>query len=168
MAAAGAGVQFINISPLKSDMMDAVNAQWLAARPNSDVAIMMGLAHTLLSEGLHSKAFLARYCMGFEIFADYLLGHADGIVKDAEWAASLSEIPADTIRGLARQMANKRTMISVSWSLTRQDHGEQPFWMAITLAAMLGQIGQPGCGFGFGYSASNSIGADYPLLFDAE
>ena len=27
-------------------------------------------------------------------------------------------------------------MISVSWSLTRQDHGEQPFWMAITVAAM--------------------------------
>lgn len=55
-------------------------------------------------------------------------------------------------------------MISASWSLTRQHHGEQPFWMAITLAAMLGQIGQPGAGFAFGYSASNSIGADYQLL----
>ena len=32
-------------------------------------------------------------------------------------------------------------MISVSWSLTRQDHGEQPFWMAIMLASMIGQIG---------------------------
>ena len=49
-------------------------------------------------------------------------------------------------------------MISVSWSLTRQDHGEQPFWAAITLASMLGQIGKPGTGIGFGYSAMNHIG----------
>ena len=49
-------------------------------------------------------------------------------------------------------------MISVSWSLTRQDHGEQPFWAAIALAAMLGQIGLPGTGLGFGYSAMNNVG----------
>jgi biotin/methionine sulfoxide reductase len=55
-------------------------------------------------------------------------------------------------------------MISVSWSLTRQDHGEQPFWMAITLAAMLGQIGLPGGGFGFGYSAMNFIGGNHHII----
>jgi biotin/methionine sulfoxide reductase len=49
-------------------------------------------------------------------------------------------------------------MISVSWSLTRQDHGEQTYWAAITVAAMLGQIGLPGGGIGFGYSATNSVG----------
>ena len=54
-------------------------------------------------------------------------------------------------------------MISVSWSLTRQDHGEQPFWAAITLASMLGQIGLPGGGFGFGYSAMNYIGGQFTI-----
>ena len=49
-------------------------------------------------------------------------------------------------------------MISVAWALTRQDHGEQPFWAAIALAAMLGQIGLPGTGSGFGYSAMNNVG----------
>ena len=38
------------------------------------------------------------------------------------------------------------------------------FALTVTLAAMLGHIGKPGGGFGFGYSACNSIGADYPLL----
>jgi len=56
-------------------------------------------------------------------------------------------------------MAAERTTISLSWSLTRGDHGEQPFWMGIALAAMLGQIGLPGGGVGFGYSAANAIGA---------
>ena len=55
-------------------------------------------------------------------------------------------------------------MISVSWSLTRQDHGEQPFWMAIMLASMIGQIGLPGGGFGFGYSATNFIGGQFKVL----
>ena len=55
-------------------------------------------------------------------------------------------------------------MISVSWSLTRQDHGEQPFWMAIMLASMIGQIGLPGGGFGFGYSATNYIGGQFTVL----
>ncbi len=159
-----AGIEFVNVSPMRHDMMGEVEGEWLAARPNSDVAIMLGLAHTLLSEQMHDENFLNRYCVGFETFADYLAGKNDGIAKDADWAANLSEIPADTIRTLARKMAAKRTMISVSWSLTRQDHGEQPFWMAITLAAMLGQIGQPGGGFAFGYSAVNSVGGDYPLL----
>ncbi|MEM7067476.1 MAG: molybdopterin-dependent oxidoreductase [Pseudomonadota bacterium] len=164
LSAKEAGVEFVNISPLRGDMMNEVDAEWFAARPNTDVAIMLGIAHTLHEEGLHDRKFLDRYCVGYEQLEAYLTGENDGIAKDVHWAAEISEIPAETIRNLARRMANSRTMISVSWSLTRQDHGEQPFWMAITLAAMLGQIGKPGGGFGFGYSAVNSIGADYPLL----
>ena len=75
--------------------------------------------------------------------------------------AGRSRSPPSTRRrsgALARRMAASRTMISLSWSLTRQDHGEQPFWMGVTLAAMLGQIGLPGGGVGFGYSAVNMMG----------
>ena len=38
------------------------------------------------------------------------------------------------------------------------DHGEQPCWMAIVLAAMLGQIGLPGGGFGIGHGSENGVG----------
>jgi biotin/methionine sulfoxide reductase len=164
LKAHAAGVKFVSISPLKQDTPEELDAEWWAPRPNSDVAIMLGLAHTLYVEGLHDSAFLERCCVGFEIFSEYLTGKTDGVVKDADWAAELSEFPADEIRALARRMSAERTVISVSWSLTRQDHGEQPFWMAITLASMLGQIGQPGGGFVFGYSAVNSVGGDFELL----
>jgi biotin/methionine sulfoxide reductase len=159
-----AGVDFVNISPLKSDVLDDVGSDWVALRPNTDVALMLGLAHTIESEGLTDRAFLQRYTEGFEAFLPYLMGEADGIPKTADWAAGICEIPADTIRALAWRMAGMRAMISVSWSLTRQDHGEQPFWMAITLAAMLGQIGLPGGGFGFGYSAMNFIGGNHHII----
>lgn len=165
--AAAAGVQVVNISPVRSDAIDELNAEWLAARPSTDAAIMLGLAHTLLTEGLHDQAFLERYTVGFDKFAAYLTGETDGIVKDADWAATISDLPADDLRNLARRMAAQRTLVTTSWSLTRQDHGEQPFWATIALASMLGQIGLPGGGFGFGYSAVNTIGLDYSILSPA-
>ncbi|MEX0286208.1 MAG: molybdopterin guanine dinucleotide-containing S/N-oxide reductase [Paracoccaceae bacterium] len=162
--AGAAGIEFVNIGPIRSDLLGEVGGEWLAARPNTDVAIILGMAHTLYTEGLHDQAFLDRYTTGFDRFLPYLLGEEDGVPKTVEWAAEISEIPAETLRALALRMAATRTMISVSWSLTRQDHGEQPFWAAIMLASMLGQIGLPGGGFGFGYSAMNYIGSRHTIL----
>jgi biotin/methionine sulfoxide reductase len=157
--AAARGVRFVNVGPLRDDVSMELGAEWLAIRPNTDVALMLGLAHTLHAEGLHDRPFLDRYTVGFERFLPYLTGASDGVPKDAAWAAAICGIPAETIRGLARRMAKSRTLVSLSWSLTRGDHGEQPYWMGVVLAAMLGQIGLPGGGIGFGYSAVNAIGA---------
>ncbi len=71
----------------RSDMIAELGAEWLAIRPNTDVALMLGLAHTLLAEGLHDRDFLARFCTGWERFEPYLTGAADGQPKDADWAA---------------------------------------------------------------------------------
>ena len=49
-------------------------------------------------------------------------------------------------------------MITCAWSLQRAHHGEQPYWAAIVLAAMLGGIGLPGGGFAFGHGSTNGIG----------
>ncbi len=152
------GAEFVLISPIRSDAMPELEAQWLAPRPNTDMALMLGLAHTLVSEGLHDRDFLARCTVGFERFLPYLTGASDGRPKDADWAAAICGLEAETIRSLARRMASKRTMINLAWAIQRSDHGEQPCWMAIVLAAMLGQIGLPGGGFGIGYASENGIG----------
>ena len=156
--AARRGVAFVNVSPLRGDIDSDLGSEWIAPRPSTDVALMLGIAHTLYAEGLHDEAFLEKYAVGFDRFVPYLTGARDGVPKDADWAESISGIGAEEIRTLARRMAAGRTMISLAWSLTRQDHGEQPFWMGVTLAAMLGHIGLPGGGVGFGYSAVNAIG----------
>ena len=163
-----AGVEFVNVSPLRSDVLNAANASWLPLRPSTDVALMLGLAHVLLTEGLADDEFLARYTTGSDVFIAYVLGESDGIAKTPEWASSIVDVDAEEIITLARRMAAGRTMISVAWSLTRQDHGEQTFWAAIALAAMLGDIGLPGGGIGFGYSAMNYIGLNrVPIEFAA-
>ncbi|NTJ11657.1 molybdopterin guanine dinucleotide-containing S/N-oxide reductase [Rhizobium lusitanum] len=153
-----AGTCFVNISPVSDNM--PVDSEWLAIRPNTDVALMLALAHVLETEGLVDLAFLNSHCVGYDRFRPYLLGDADGIAKTPDWASSICGIDAQRIASLARDMAAGRTMINVSWSLQRAVHGEQPFWMTVTLAAMLGQIGLPGGGFGVGYGALNSVGHD--------
>ena len=158
------GVDFVNIGPNRQDADIAIEAEWIAPRPNTDTALMLGLAHTLVAEGLHDDAFLDGYAVGFEKFCVYLMGDTDGLPKSAEWASGITGIDADDIRALARRMAGGRTIITMAWSLQRADHGEQPYWMAVTLAAMLGQIGLPGGGFGFGYGAVGAIGSPTPSV----
>ena len=159
-----AGVSFVNISPIKDDVADHLGATWLPARPGSDVALMLGLAHEILRNDWHDRHFLEAYTHGFDQFAAYLTGETDWVPKTVAWAAEKTGLSATKIATLAKRMAAERTMISVSWSLTRQEHGEQPFWMATTLAAMLGHIGRPGGGVAFGYGASNSVGIERRAL----
>ena len=119
---------------------------------------MLGMAHTLIVKQLADVSFLNRFTTGFERFQSYLLGKTDGIPKTAAWAASISGIAAADIISLTEEMAKKRTMLSVSWSLTRQQFGEQPYWTVVALAAMLGQMGKPGGGVAFGYTVTNYLG----------
>ena len=165
---AAAGVKFVNVSPLRQDFESGADgtaggnygAEWVPLRPNTDTAFMLGLAHTLIAENKHDQTFLKRYCTDFEPFRQYVMGETDGVAKSAAWAAAICDVPVDTIVNLARRMAASRTMINVAWSLQRGDHGEQPYWMAITLACLLGQIGTPGGGFALAYGPVGIEGAN--------
>ncbi|MEE6166115.1 MULTISPECIES: molybdopterin guanine dinucleotide-containing S/N-oxide reductase [unclassified Mycolicibacterium] len=150
------GGRIVSFSPLRDDVDGA--CEWHAPVPGTDVAVMLGLAHVLATEGLADRAFLDTYCTGYERFERYLLGRDDGIAKSPRWAAQISGIAADELTALARRMAAGRTMVTVSWSLQRIRHGEQAPWTGLTLAAMLGQIGLPGGGFGHGYGSMNEPG----------
>jgi biotin/methionine sulfoxide reductase len=163
---ASAGVKVVNVSPIRDDGPARVAPQWIAIRPGTDTAMLLALAHTLISSGLHDQEFLARYCTGFERVQPYVMGESDGRPKDADWAASITGVSAETIRTLAREMAANRTMVSASWSIQRADHGEQPYWAVLLLASCLGQVGLPGGGFGFGYGSASGI-AEPPPAFRA-
>jgi biotin/methionine sulfoxide reductase len=150
------GGRIVSFSPLRDDVDG--DCTWLPSVPGTDVAIMLALGHVLAQENLADRDFLATYCVGYPRFERYLLGLDDGVPKSPEWAAPICGLSADTLRTLARQMAAGRTIVTVSWSLQRTEHGEQAPWMGLTLAAMLGQIGLTGAGFGHGYGSMNEPG----------
>lgn len=156
------GIERINVSPQRTDTPDG--ADWLAIRPGTDTAMMLGLAYVLEIEGLVNRDFITNNTVGYEIFREYLMGSSDGTAKTPQWAAELCGIEASTLEALARKMSGSRTLITVSWSLQRAEYGEQPYWMAATLAAMIGQIGLPGGGIGYGYGAIGGIGVSVKRL----
>ena len=101
-----AGIQFVNISPLQDDILDVVEANWLAIRPNTDTALILGLCYVLLDEGLHNTEFLASHCTGFDKFDAYLTGATDGIAKTHNGrpiyaGLRLKKLPALPVRWLA-------------------------------------------------------------------
>ena len=159
------GVKFINVSPLKSDLETVNEVEWIAIKPNTDVALMLALCYEIYKSGATDRKFIDKYTVGFKKFTKYLNGDNDGVIKNAEWASQITGLSSDAIFDLIKEIKeSKRTMISVSWSLTRQSHGEQPYWAAIALASIIGDIGKPGGGIGFGYSAMNSIGDHYKKI----
>lgn len=176
--AAKAGVQFVNVGPLRDDFDKSADARWLAIRPGTDVALMAGIIHTLVTDGLADEDFLASYCHGWDRLRAHILG--DGLVaacgdwsgptpwasavdydtpKSAQWAAEVTGIDADDIVSLAHEMAAKCTLVNLSLSTQRAHHGEQPYWMALALACVLGQVGLPGGGYAFSFGTQGNTGA---------
>ncbi|OIU88693.1 molybdopterin-dependent oxidoreductase [Microbacterium sp. AR7-10] len=154
--AARAGVRFTIVTPVRSDTDAELNADWIAVRPNTDVALMLALAHTILQRGKADVDFLERCCVGWDVVQRELRGEDDGVVKDAAWASEITGVPVTRILELAERICSRRTLVTVTWSLQRQHHGEQAYWAAITLAAMSGSMGKPGGGFGSGYSSMHN------------
>lgn len=148
-------VQLITVSP---ELGDGDPANWWQIRPNTDTALILSLIHTIVSNNKEDRGFLDRYTSGWETFRAYVMGESDGQIKDADWAAGICDLPAEKIRALAHKLPTKRTMISLAWAIQRADHGEQPLWGGLALACVLGQIGQPGTGFSFGYGSLTPVG----------
>ncbi len=151
------GKTIIAIDPMRSETIEFFgdNAQWIAPNPMTDVALMMGVAHSLVANNKHDTDFLGKYTTGYDKFEAYLLGKEDGVEKTPAWAEKITGVPAKQIEILADIFSKNRTMLMSGWGVQRQQFGEQRHWMLATLASMLGQIGLPGGGFGLSYHYSN-------------
>ncbi|GAA9182995.1 hypothetical protein Taiwan47_13900 [Helicobacter pylori] len=133
-----AGIKFISIDPIYTETAQAFDAEWIPIRPNTDVALMLGMMHYLYTSNQYDKAFIAKYTDGFDKFLPYLLGESDNAPKTLEWASQITGVSAEKIKELAD-------------------------WALIVLASMIGQVGLSGGGFGFsmhyGGNAQASSGA---------
>ncbi len=137
--------------------------EWIPLRPGTDAALVAGIAYVLIGDDLVDRAFLHRYCVGFDeqtmparyrgkhaSYEDYVLGRAsDGVAKTPEWASSVTDVPAERIRLLAHQLAAaKAPFISQGWGVQRHANGETATRAISVLPCLLGCIGRPGCNTG--------------------
>lgn len=150
-----AGKRIICIDPVRSQSCERLKAEWVPIRAGADVALMLAIAYTLAEERLADRAFLRTHTQGYEIFEAYLLGKTDNQPKTPQWASRICGLPVPQIQRLARDFSRHRTILMAGWGMQRRKYGEQPAWMLVVLAAMLGQIGLPGGGFSFSHVNGN-------------
>lgn len=162
------GCKFVLIDPQYTDSASAYDAWWIPIRPNTDAAMMAGMAHYIFVNNLQNQDFINRFTMGMdagtmpnwaqgtpngkENFKDYILGTYDNIPKTPEWAADICGVSAEDIKKLAHMYATtKPAALKASWAPGRNAYGEQYSRMGAALQAMTGNIGNlGGCAEGVG------------------
>ncbi|MBI2918266.1 MAG: molybdopterin-dependent oxidoreductase [Chloroflexi bacterium] len=141
------GTRMVVIDPRYTDTaaLLADQSRYIGIVPGTDAALMVAMAYVMLEEGLADRAFLERYTLGFDQFAAYVLGEADGLPKTPAWAEAITGVPQATIRELARDYATtKPAALLLGFGMQRAAYGEQPCRAGMALAAMTGNIGLPG------------------------
>lgn len=148
----------IHIDPRYNDSLVGACDQWIPIEPGTDAALIAGIAYVMISENLHDKGFLDKYCVGFSSntlpenapkngsYEDYVMGRGDDkTAKTPQWAEQITKIPAQTIIKLAKEIAStKPCYIVQGWGAQRHSNGEQSSRAIATLAAMTGNIGVEG------------------------
>ncbi len=171
-----AGAKFIIIDPIHTQSVELLADQWIPIRPGTDHTLLLGMAHTLLTEDnpatnkLIDWDFLNNCTVGFdadhmpkgadpkENLKDYVLGTHDGTPKTAEWASEICGIDALTIRRLAREIATtKRTALLTGWAPARTHNSDSMPQMFMAFGAMTGHMGESGrmTGVSCHYNTSN-------------
>ncbi len=73
--------------------------EWLPIKPGTDLAFHLAMLNVIIKENLYNKWFVEKYTVGFDELAKSVESNTP------EWAAPITEIPADTIRRIAREFA---------------------------------------------------------------
>jgi len=171
------GIKVIVIDPRRSDSAIAYADQWIGIKPSTDSALADAMAYVIWSSGLHNKAFMDKYCIGFdkdhmpesakdeESYEEYLFGTRDGIAKTPQWAAQITGIPADVIKKLAIDYATaKPACILPGLGLQRTGNGEQTTRSLAMLACLTGNVGIKGGGSGASIWTRAGAAQPFPTL----
>src|SRR5512138_3201098 len=134
------GTKLILAEPRRSELARHA-AYFLQIKPDSDVALLNAMLHTIVAEGLVAESFVASRTAGFE----ELKRNVSAFSPEA--MAPVCGIPAPTIREVARLFAtSKGSMILWGMGISQHVHGTDNARCLIALSLITGQIGRPGTG----------------------
>ncbi len=113
----------------------------LQFRPDTDVAMLNGIMHVILDEGLQDDNYIKKNTEDFAQMRAHLKNYSP------EHVAPICGIDPDTLREVARLYAtSKGSMILWGMGVSQHIHGTDNSRCLIALALMTGQIGKPGSG----------------------
>jgi formate dehydrogenase major subunit len=138
--AAKNGVTLIVADPRRGDL--ARHARYfLQFKPDTDVALLNAMIHTIIDEDLVNEKFVRDRTSGYEALKENARRFSP------EKMAPICGIPAQTIREVARLYAKSRgSMILWGMGISQHVHGTDNARCLIALTLMTGQVGRPGTG----------------------
>ena len=156
------GGSVVVVDPRRSETAEKAN-QHIAIRPGTDAHLLAALVNVMFDEGLADAGSLAEHCNGFDELAP--------LVKrfDADTAATVCGIEAETIRELARALvSNRRAVVYGRIGTCTQEFGTLASWLVDVVNVCSGNLdtiggamfakgatgqpstkGEPGIGRGF-------------------
>ncbi|MDB5925301.1 MAG: formate dehydrogenase subunit alpha [Betaproteobacteria bacterium] len=134
------GVKLIYADPRRSEL--ARHAEYyLQFKPDTDVALLNAMMHTIVHEGLVNDDFIKSRTIGYDELKKNVEGYSP------ESMAPICGIAAETIRQVARLFAtSKGSMILWGMGISQHIHGTDNARCLIALCLMTGQVGRPGTG----------------------
>jgi formate dehydrogenase major subunit len=113
----------------------------LQFKPDTDVAMLNGIMHAVIDQGLVDEDFIARRTEGYAALKTHLQHFSP------ETVAPLCGIPAEQLKQVARVYASASNAI-ILWGMgiSQHSHGTDNARALISLALICGQIGRPGTG----------------------
>jgi len=134
------GAKLIVMDPIRTEICRFATYS-LQFRPDTDVALLNAIMHTIVAEGLYNEEYIRKHTEGFEQLREHVKEY------DPDLMAPVCGIPAETIKEVARLYAKSRAaMILWGMGVSQHVHGTDNARCLISLALMTGQIGRPGTG----------------------
>jgi formate dehydrogenase major subunit len=134
------GAKLIVMDPRKQPLSRLAYRN-LQFKPGADVAMLNGMLHTIITEDLTDKQYIAGYTEGFEELKEKIKEFPP------EKMEKICGIPAETLKEVARLYAKAKSSI-IFWGMgiSQHVHGTDNSRCLIALALITGQIGRPGTG----------------------
>ncbi|WP_306216109.1 molybdopterin-containing oxidoreductase family protein, partial [Actinoplanes sp. RD1] len=139
------GAKLVVVDPRRTPT-GALADEWVAPKPHTDFALVLGMLHHIISHELYDKAFVQRWVLGFDELKAHVLGNG----YDAAWAAGITGLSAATITQIAEDYAGAHpAAIFCNAGISHQLGAFDTYRCLTFLAAITGNIGVPGGGCNF-------------------
>jgi assimilatory nitrate reductase catalytic subunit len=114
---------------------------YLPLRPGTDLALLMGMLHVILRDGLEDRQFIEQYTTGFEAVA------ASVKEWDSRKSAEMTGVPPESIEKAAQWIGkSKRAVMMHARGLEHQSKGVENCLAVINIALATGNVGREGAG----------------------
>jgi anaerobic selenocysteine-containing dehydrogenase len=155
------GARFYTIDPVKNRTGRLADKHFFI-NPGSDLALVLGLMHVIIAEGLHDLEYIAMYASGFE--------ELQAVVREypPERVEALTGIGREEVAGLAREYATTRpAAIRMNYGLQRSERGGSAAYAISLLPVLTGSWREVGGGVQLSTSQAfqfNRAGLEMPEL----